>query len=305
MLLWLKASYNIDMKKESPIFSTVAIMGRSNHPNVEQTLEKLTDILVQKNIKPVLDQKYAELLLPSSFPTLEDIPYSQIDLVVVIGGDGSLLESAREVVTYDIPIVGINRGRIGFLTDISPQDLDEILPILEGDYVEEPRFLLEAELQREGKTIHRGIALNDVVVYSGHVARMIEFEIFINKRFVYKQRSDGLITTTPTGSTAYALSGGGPIVHPHLEAITLVQMHPHTLSSRPIVINAQSTIELHLTQENQLHPRCSLDGQEHFDMVPNDIVKITRHTQTLRLLHPKQYDYYQTLRSKLGWGHSN
>lgn len=289
-------------------FSTIALTGRSNNPDIQTTLESLIAILNKYNINCVLDETYAYLLKNQKiqYPTLKTTPYSQIDLVIVIGGDGSLLQSARDIVPFGIPIIGINRGRKGFLADISPQHLtEEIIPIIQGQYLEEPRFLLEAKLFRDNQIINEGIALNDVVVYSGHVARMIEFEIFINKTFVYKQRSDGLITSTPTGSTAYALSGGGPIVHPHLEAMTLVPMHPHTLSSRPLVINANAQIELHLTLENQLHPRCSLDGQEHFDMLPNDVLKITRHPQTLRLLHPKQYDYYHTLRSKLGWGHSN
>ncbi len=296
------------MKKILHPFSTVALTGRSNNPKIAHTLESLIAILKKHTINIILDEEYARLLndQQNQYSTLKTTPYDKIDLVIVVGGDGSLLQSARDIVPYHIPIIGINRGRKGFLADISPQHLEaEITPILEGQYIEEPRFLLQAQLIRNNEIINEGIALNDVVVYSGHVARMIEFEIFINKTFVYKQRSDGLITSTPTGSTAYALSGGGPIVHPHLEAITLVQMHPHTLSSRPIVVNTNVTIELHLTLENQLHPRCSLDGQEHFDMLPNDILKITRHPQELRLLHPKQYDYYHTLRSKLGWGHSN
>jgi len=297
-----------EKKQEKKIdsFSKIALTGRSN-PEIHNTLIKLIDLLEKYNINIILNEPYAQLLGPESkkYPILETTSYSAIDLVIVIGGDGSLLESARSIVPYHIPIIGINRGRKGFLTDISPQGLEEIIPILQGHYIEEPRFLLEAQLLRDNKIINEGIALNDVVVYSGHVARMIEFEVFIDKQFVYKQRSDGLITSTPTGSTAYALSGGGPIVHPHLEAITLVPMHPHTLSSRPIIVNADADIELHLTPENQLHPRCSLDGQQHFDMLPNDILTITRHAQTLRLLHPMQYDYYRTLRSKLGWGHSN
>lgn len=296
------------MTKKHPLFSTIALMGRSNNPEIKSTLESLIAILTEQKINIVLDEDYARLIEGSdkNYPSLKETPYSKIDLVIVIGGDGSLLQSARAVVPFNIPIVGINRGRKGFLADISPQHLiNEINPILKGEYVEEPRFLLQTELLRNGETIHSGIALNDVVVYSGDLARMIEFEIFINDAFVYKQRSDGLITSTPTGSTAYALSGGGPILHPNLEAVVLVPMHPHTLSSRPIVLNANVTIKLHLTLENQLHPRGSLDGQEHFDMLPNDTLKITRHSQTLRLLHPEHYDYYKTLRSKLGWGHSN
>lgn len=295
------------LQSKMPVFSTIALMGRSNNPNIQNTLETLMGLLTAQKVKIILDEKYAQLIhAPHQiYPSLKNTPYSEIDLVIVIGGDGSLLQSAREVVPYNIPIIGINRGRKGFLTDISPKHLEDILPILQGEYLEEKRFLLQATLQRDHKTLKTGIALNDVVVYSGDVARMIEFEIFINGTFVYKQRSDGLITATPTGSTAYALSGGGPIIHPHLEAVTLVQMHPHTLSSRPIVIHPNMSIELHVTPENQLHPRCSLDGQEHFEMLPNDTLKITRHHQELRLLHPKTYDYYQILRSKLGWGHSN
>jgi NAD+ kinase len=226
----------------------------------------------------------------------------QCDLVIVVGGDGSLLDAARAVVDFDVPVVGVNRGRRGFLTDISPQALTQSLePLLAGHFREERRFLLEVRLIRDQQEIARASALNEVVLYCGEIARMIEFELKIDQQFVYRQRSDGLICATPTGSTAYALAGGGPILHPSLSAMVLVPMHPSVLSSRPIVLDSTVEIALHLVPENTLPSRISCDGQVHFDAKPNDRLKILRKAKELRLLHPIDYDYYHTLRTKLGW----
>lgn len=284
-------------------FRRIGLMGKPNHPEVKSSFHALIPFLQSLKIDLVVEQSCESLVehfkLPSALS--EDLG-SRCDLVIVVGGDGSLLKAARLLVDSGTPVIGVNRGRKGFLTDVSPQSLtQELEPILTGAFVEEKRFLIHATVQRNDTIIESHIALNDVVLYSGHVARMIEFETFINQTFVSRQRADGLIVATPTGSTAYALSGGGPIVHPEVDAMVIVPMHPHTLSSRTIVVDANAQITLHVVGDNQIKPRISWDGQIHRDVLPDDVVQLRKHEKQLRLLHPKNYDYYQTLRSKLGW----
>ena len=284
-------------------FSRIGLMGKPNNPEVKSTFHTLIEYLNTLKLSLVVEASCAPLVDDLNIPSAPDDKLaSQCDLIIVVGGDGSLLKAARAIVPFGVPVVGVNRGRKGFLTDITPQAVaQELTPILQGNYLEENRFLLESYILRDSKKVYSHIALNDVVLYSGHVARMIEFEAFIDDAFVYRQRSDGLIVSTPTGSTAYALSGGGPIVHPGLEAMVLVPMHPHTLSARPIVVASSVEIRIHITEENQLNPRLSWDGQVHADLNPNDEIIFKRHDKVLKLLHPNNYDYYHTLRGKLGW----
>jgi len=284
-------------------FLKIGLVGKYTNPEARSTLASLVTFLQSKKIEIAMEPASAQLMPDLLIkPLAREALATFCDLIIVVGGDGSLLDVARSLVNHNIPIVGVNRGRRGFLTDISPQALTQSLePILRGEFQKEQRFLIEMQLWRHQNLLHKGIALNDIVLYSGDVARMIDFQVHINEQFVYRQRSDGLITATPTGSTAYALAGGGPILHPTLDAIVLVPMHPAVLSSRPIVIDSHSKIELHLMPDNSFNPRLSCDGQVHFDIHPDDKVIIQRKTQELCLLHPLDYDYYYTLRSKLGW----
>ena len=188
-------------------------------------------------------------------------------------------------------MLGINRGHLGFLTDINPKELHRISDVLNGNYTREERFLLKTSL---------GIALNDVVLLPGE-AQLIEFDIMINNQFVCQQRADGLIIATPTGSTAYALSGGGPILHPHLNAMVLVPMFPHTLSSRPIVIDSDAKIELIISEHKNKTANISCDGQQRIPVEPGTRITIEKHEKKLHLIHPDNYDYFATLREKLGW----
>jgi NAD+ kinase len=198
-----------------------------------------------------------------------------------------------------VPILGINHGRLGFLTDISPADMEQqILEILNGAYQIEERFLLQAHVGDHPK--HD--ALNDVVLYAGSIARMIEFELYIDNQFVYSLRSDGLIIATSTGSTAYALSAGGPIVHPALQAIVITPISPHTLTSRPIVVNNNAIIELVISSARGMRPKFSCDGQQLNTLAAGDKLYIMRKPQTLKLIHPLKYNYYDILRTKLQWG---
>ncbi|MBS0286276.1 MAG: NAD(+) kinase [Proteobacteria bacterium] len=284
-------------------FKKIGLIGKHTNPEVRTTLASLVLFLQAKGIEVVMEEKCAKVMYDLLIKTIVREKLGQeCDLIIVVGGDGSMLDAARAVVDNGIPVLGVNRGRRGFLTDISPQALTQSLePILNGAYQEESRFLLEMELWRDDQKIDSGIALNDVVLYSGDIARMIEFEVFIDQKLVYRQRADGIITATPTGSTAYALSGGGPILHPALPAIVLVPMHPSTLSNRPIVIDSKVPTQIHIMPDNLINPRLSCDGQVHFNAKPNDRIIIRRKSKELRLLHPNDYDYYNTLRTKLGW----
>jgi NAD+ kinase len=227
------------------------------------------------------------------------------DLVIVVGGDGSMLSAARTMARHNTPLLGVNRGRLGFLTDISPDEIDIRVPeVLDGRYEREERFLLDVAVERDGEVIGRADALNDVVVNSGTSAQMIEFDLYINEAFVYRQRADGLIISTPTGSTAYSLSGGGPIMHPALDAVVLVPMFPHTLSSRPIVVDGNSRIRIAIAEGNAIHPPVTCDGQVNMTARPGDCVDIYKKPHPMTLIHPLEHNFYASCRDKLRWGNS-
>jgi len=273
-------------------FHKIGLIRKTNAPNLTPTVEKVQAFLKHHGCEVKHDNDFDR-----------DILAAESDLIIVVGGDGSMLNAARSVVSHNKPMLGINRGGLGFLTDVSPTNFeDKILAVLKGQYTEEKRFLLDITVSSKGTTVGAGSALNDVVLYSGHIARMIEFEAFIDDQFVFSLRSDGIIVSTPTGSTAYSLSGGGPIVSPCLEAVVLVPMHPHTLSSRPIVVPSHSTIRLKVSEKSELTPRLSCDGQTHFSLTAGDEILIKRLKDELVLLHPPGYDYYNVLRQKLNWG---
>jgi NAD+ kinase len=219
----------------------------------------------------------------------------------VVGGDGSFLNAARSLAQFDIPMLGVNLGRLGFLTDITPSQIDIYMEeVLNGDFTEERRCLLQSHILRDGESLAAGNALNDVVIHKLDIARMIEFETHINGEFVNRQRSDGLIVSTPTGSTAYALSGGGPILAPTLKAISLVPICPHTLSNRPIVVPGNSRIEITIMGPSG-HAQVTRDGQSNETLVAGDKVLVERYGQNIRLIHPSNYSPFRVLRQKLGW----
>lgn len=223
-------------------------------------------------------------------------------VMVVVGGDGSLLSAARKAVKADLPIVGINRGRLGFLTDILPKDLEQQLSlVMQGQYNEEKRFLLQSNIFNKQHSYFEGIALNDIFISRGAQTHLVEFDVYVNQQLVSHYRADGLILATPTGSTAYALSAGGPIMHPKLNAIVLVPMFSHSLSSRPLVIDGEDSIEVHISKHNEHELRLSCDGHESRVVKPGQKVSVTKNKEFLRLVHPLDYHYYETLRSKLGW----
>lgn len=287
-------------------FDRIGLVGRSQQEGLREVLQDLIRLLQSLGRELILEQRLAELVPEISVPcgSLEDIGEDS-DLVIVVGGDGSLLSAARTLACYETPVLGINRGRLGFLTDISPDDMAIQVPaVLAGEFVRESRFLLDARVQRDGKTVGRADALNDVVVNSGTSAQMIEFELSVNGVFVYRQRADGLIVSTPTGSTAYSLSGGGPIMHPTLDAVVLVPMFPHALSSRPIVVDGNSEIRLDILSRNRIHPPVTCDGQVNMTARPGDSVLITKKPHRLTLLHPLGHSFYASCRDKLHWSNA-
>lgn len=285
-------------------FKTVGLYGRVNNPGVSDSLKVVIAFLQQLQQDFVVEKDTAKQLHDTSLTVFDHEQISQhCDLIIVVGGDGSLLHAARSVVKDEIPVLGINRGRLGFLTDIHPTELHKIQDILEGKYILEKRFLLSATIECHGKIIGQSNALNEVALVPDAMPHMNEFEIFIDDQFVCSQHSDGVIIATPTGSTAYALSGGGPILHPQLDAIVIVPMFPHTLSLRPIVLEGSQQIKVVITPNNTVPPRLTCDGQSITNTPPGTHITIQKNPQRLHLIHPLDYDYYETLRSKLHWGH--
>ncbi len=283
-------------------FHTVGLVGKYDNPGMHDSVCRLGEFLRGRGHEVMLASQTAERLNIQDCPhrNLHDLA-TESDVVVVMGGDGTMLSIARELASTGAPLIGINQGRLGFLTDITVDDMfDAVAEILSGQYVAEERILLNGQVRRNGERVFEATAFNDVVVGKGGSGRLIDLDISINSEFVYSQRADGLVVTSPTGTTAYALSAGGPIVHPTLEAVALVPICPHTLSARPIVVSSHSRIELTLTYADDA--RVHFDGQMHFDLMSGDHVWITRANRPVTLLHPHSYSYYDTLRQKLHWG---
>lgn len=284
-------------------FKVVGIYGRVNNPGVIDTLKALIHFLRGLNQEFLVDEETCASLGNPSLPHApRDELSKRCNLIIVVGGDGSLLHAAHAVVQDETPVLGINRGRLGFLTDIHPNDFTKIKSILEGQYTYEKRFFLTATVENQGKILGQSNALNEVALIPDSVPHMNEFEIYIDDHFVCSQDSDGLIVATPTGSTAYALSGGGPILHPQLDAIVMVPMFPHTLSIRPIVIEGNRRVTIVITPNNSTTPRLTCDSQSIINAPPGSHIHIHKKSECLNLIHPMDYDYYETLRSKLHWG---
>jgi NAD+ kinase len=284
-------------------FRNIGVIGRMGSVKVVESLRQLKQYLINNNYHVIIEEDTSTMLPGHGLQVASKKLLGEIcDLVIVVGGDGSLLGAARELAKSKIPLLGVNRGRLGFLTDISPSDLEERLEkVLQGEYIEETRFLLDGHVERNGQPLGFGTALNDVVLHPGKSTRMIGFDLYIDGHFVYSQRSDGLIVATPTGSTAYSLSAGGPIMHPKLDAVVLVPMFPHTLSSRPIVVDGKSEIKLVIGETNETYPQISFDGQMNIACAPGDIIRITKKPFKIRLIHPVDHNFYATCRDKLGW----
>jgi NAD+ kinase len=285
-------------------FKTIGLIGRYGDPTISSTLRELSAYLENKKVHVLLDEGTAEIVPDHGLETANrHVIGEQCDLVIIIGGDGTLLNAARTLTDFGVALLGINRGRLGFLADISPTEITERLDeILDGKYLSEKRFLLQTAIERDGEHISQSYAFNDVVVHKWDVARMIETKSYINDKYVHTMRSDGLIVSTPTGSTAYALSGGGPILNPTLDAIVLVPICPHTMSNRPIVVDGNSRIKIEVTDSSRSHAQVTCDGQINLGLVSGDQILIWRKEEPINLIHPADHDYYEILRMKLRWG---
>jgi NAD+ kinase len=285
----------------SSAFRTIALIGKYKSPEIAESLMTLAGFLRSREVDVLVEEGTAALVGADGFPVAS---YASIgehaDLAIVLGGDGSMLTAARQLAASAVPLVGINQGRLGFMTDLARDDmLDGVADLLEGKFKSEQRFLLDAVVSRGETVVFRTQALNDVVVNKGDLGRMIEFAVSIDGEFLYNQRSDGLIIATPTGSTAYALSANGPILHPAVPGIGLVPLCPHALSNRPITVSDDSRIEivLHAPHRARVHA----DGQEKFDLEGGDRVRVARSNRSIRFLHPLGYSYFAMLREKLHW----
>jgi NAD+ kinase len=285
-------------------FATVGLIGKQAHQGANLSFKALIVYLKNRGCRVLVEENTANRLDSQGFESASITEIGkQADLAIVVGGDGNMLGAARVLAEFNVAVVGINRGNLGFLTDINPDDVEPQLDsIFNGEGIAEQRFLLEVEVSRNGKIQSRNSAVNEVVLHHGKVAHMLEFEVYIDDIFVYSQRSDGLIVATPTGSTAYSLSGGGPILMPNLDALTLVPMFPHTLSSRPIVVDANSVVKMQVSPENRDNLQVSCDSHIVLSVLPGDEVLIRKNPQRLSLIHPKDYNYFKVLRTKLNWG---
>lgn len=288
------------MPRES--FRNIGLIAKSESEQALYSLRQLVHFLQGRSANVILDRELNDALPELGLQAATRAQMGEsCDLVIVVGGDGCLLGAARAMARYDVPVLGVNRGRLGFLTDILPSEIESrVGQVLDGDYAIEQRFLLDLEVRRGKSVAGEGSALNDVVLLSGDSVHMIEFELYIDGVFVYNQRSDGLIISTPTGSTAYSLSGGGPIMHPRLDAMVLVPLNPHTLTSRPLVVDGNSEIKIRLTT-TRLRPLVSCDGQEGVRLQLDDLICVRKKPHRLKLIHPPGHDFYQACRSKLGW----
>jgi NAD+ kinase len=288
-----------EMKKA---FKNVAIIGKYNASEMRDSILAMCAFLASEKITVSLESSTADHCNISGFATLGmDEIGDNVDLAVVLGGDGTMLSVARKLADSHIPLIGVNQGRVGFLTDINSANmLDDMRLILAGDYSIEERILLNATVFRDGTQIMTGRAMNDVVINKSGMSRLIELEVNIDAQFVHRQRSDGLILATPTGTTAYALSAGGPILHPTLDAITLVPICPHTLSNRPIAIHSNSKVQITLVHCDDAGVH--LDGHLQLALLVGDQLLVQRDEKTVSLLHPIGHSHYDMLRQKLNWG---
>ena len=283
------------------MFKTIALIGKYKSPEIAEPLLKLARFLRSRGVEVMLDRLTASHIgeCPYSVLPLDELG-QRADLAIVLGGDGTMLNIARTFAPYNVSLVGVNQGRLGFLTDISLETMIETIGLLlDGQFVTEKRMLLEAEIHSGSETVFEVLAFNDAVVSKGVQGSMIEVEVRIDAESIYTMRADGLIVATPTGSTAYALSSGGPIVHPSLQVMSLVPVSPHTLSNRPIVISSDSTVEI--VVQSATDPRAHFDSHSRVELKEGDRVRVRRYRHSINLLHPIGHSYYGMLRQKLSW----
>ena len=278
-------------------FKSIAIYSSINNLKVEKIASQLEEIILNLNLKNVLPASSSITSKLKGRAYSDDYIINNVDLVVAIGGDGTLLSSARKFGSRGLPILGINLGNLGFLTDIAPEDLTtSFKEVVKGSYSKDERSFINSRVNSLNKN---NIALNEVVIHSGSIAKLMEYELFIDESFVYRQKADGIIISTPTGSTAYSLSGNGPIVHPAVKAITLLPMFPHSLNTRPLLVDENAEILIKICNKGKTN--ISLDSHSEIKLKQNDLIHLSKAKSTLTLIHPKDHDFYSACRNKLGW----
>jgi NAD+ kinase len=282
-------------------FRHAAIVGKPQAQGLRELIDELARFLHERRLDVCLESTTAQATGLADYGSLApDEIGTQCDLAIVVGGDGTMLGIARELARFDIPLVGINQGRLGFITDIPVGQYQEALtPMLAGDYTEEQRSMLDASVWRDGECIFSGLSMNDVVVNRGATAGMVELRVDVGEDFVANMRADGLIVASPTGSTAYALSAGGPILHPGIGGWVLVPIASHTLSNRPIVL--PDDVEIRITVVAGRDASANFDMQSLASLLHGDQIRMKRSAHRVRFLHPKDWSYYATLRRKLRW----
>ena len=277
-------------------FNVITLYSTKQDRRIISIAKQCHEVLSSKGVKVLLDKNLSKISSSGFRVASEQRILKHSDLMISIGGDGTMLSCSRKYGLKGIPVLGINLGNLGFLNDIPPEELTSSLTkILEGEYSEDNRFFLEASLK--GK---KTVALNEVVIHSGEIAQLIEYDLFINDSFVYRQKADGLIISSPTGSTAYSLSGGGPIVHPKVKSIMISPMLPLSLSSSSLLVESESKIRVNLVKGSK-KAHISFDSQGRFLLEANEEIHLSKSFSCLKLLHPKGQDFYDACRNKLGW----
>ena len=302
LCLW----FNLDMVSPSSLnhskgFGRIALVGKYQADGIADHLHELAKLALGHGCEVFLEAETAKNTQINDYPhkKVEDFAGS-IDLAIVLGGDGTMLGIGRQLAGSKVPLVGVNLGRLGYMTDIPIQDVKTVLTeIIAGDYEADERTLLDAAVLRDGKVINRALALNDVVVNRSGISGMVELAVKVNDSFMYNQRSDGLIVSTPTGSTAYALSAGGPILHPRVAGILLVPIAPHALSTRPIVLPQDAKTSIEVISGREVIVNFDMQSLTHLQV--GDRVDVCQSDKTISLLHPRGHSDYRTLREKLHW----
>lgn len=284
-------------------FQTVGILGKPSDPSITDTLSILYQYLKEQQIAVLIEPGSTQFLPAQEYEccALEQFG-KRCDVVFAVGGDGTFLTAARAIAAYNVPLIGVNLGRLGFLVDISPNEmLNKVSAILNGVYKEEKRYLLRTRVIRDNHAIHEETAVNEVVIHRWITPSMIELITTIDDVYLNSQRSDGLIISTPTGSTAYALSAGGPIISPALKALVLVPLNPHMLSNRPIVVDDSAEIKISFSQTKQMNALVTCDHVQIPKVLYSDTIVIKKDPHPIRILHPEDHDFFHTLREKLFW----
>jgi len=282
-------------------FRHAALVGKFQADGIRESLEKIARFLVGRGLSVSIEEETAQNTGIDAWPALDaDALGAACDVAVVLGGDGTMLGIARRLARHGTPLIGINQGRLGFMTDIALDEFETVLaPILDGEYRQEQRAMLEGGVQRDGRTLFESFALNDVIVSRGATAGMVELKIDIDGEFVANLRADGLIVGSPTGSTAYALSAGGPILHPAIAGWVVVPIAPHDLSNRPIVVPDHGEVVIEIVAGRDAS--VNFDMQSLTSLAHGDRIIVRRSAHHVRFLHPRSWSYYATLRGKLHW----